>query len=87
MYYITIQNFYYSTQLNAPQNGPMIDRFGDKQIFENLIQAKKFLFSFDINVKVSNQTFTLPQGYLLDHGEYAPPLYTIRKIRTTKSGE
>ena len=81
MYYIRAEFFYYSTQLYAPENGPLKSRNGDKLIFDSIQEAQKYLYDLDINWHVKNRTYTYHEQYLADHGEYARPLYTIRKVR------
>lgn len=82
MYYISVEHFYYVGTFNAPKNGPLKNEYGKKEIFSTIEQAQQYLYDLDIVYHVKNRTYTYPSGYLLDHAEYARPLYTIRKTRT-----
>lgn len=83
---------YYSGTFNAPQNGAIRDpQTGERLEFDSREDAEKFLtatpvrsewgYSEEMGLeKNSDGSFSSPGTYTTRHGEYARPVYRIRKI-------
>ena len=46
------------------------------------IEAKNYLLSIGVSHRVKGKTYTHEGIYHLNHGEYASPDYSIRKVRS-----
>ena len=80
MFYILIKHFYYPGTFFAPENGPLLDCNDQRKEFESREDAAAYLQSRDLfNFKGSMWGCS---DYICDHGEYASPIYKIRKVRT-----
>mgnify|MGYP003133092516 CR=1 FL=1 len=84
MYYILVKYYYHNNTLYAPEDGPMKDTWGKKLTFKSLDEARSFLASIDVEVQITQQTYTTSGWYSLAHGEYDRPDYQIRKSRGEK---
>jgi len=68
MYAIYITRYYYPGELDARKSGLLRDDAGDAQTFQTIEQANAYA------------KFLQPGGnYRLQHGEYAPPLLSVRE--------
>jgi len=88
-YYIRAQYFYYSGTFNAPTDGALRDESGRRLEFASRKEAEYYLTRdgyddpdcFAINCReFAPNKFTHPTTYILSHGEYSSPVYTIRKV-------
>ena len=83
MYYILAKYFYYSGTYGAEKDGPLKDERGN-MIFATKHEAEQYLLSRScINFSASKWTWNPHHGmYRCAHGEYSPPVYWIRKVRS-----
>ena len=83
---------YYSGTINAPKNGAIRDpQSGERLEFDSREEAEKFLtaqpeltpygYTDEMGMeKNSDGSFSAPGTYVTRHGEYARPVYRIRKL-------
>lgn len=83
MYYILAIYYYYPGTLNAPTNGELWDHNHEHPLrFESVQDAVSELASRGATYKLSAQSYTHKGVYVTRHGEYASPIYKIRKKRS-----
>jgi ppGpp synthetase/RelA/SpoT-type nucleotidyltranferase len=81
-YYIHVRYSYYPGTFNVPKSGALSDNYYEKRYtFPSVAAAKKFLKEELGSLhQVSPQSFQRGGRYVLSHGEYSEPLYSIRKL-------
>ena len=73
MYKIIIKYHYYIGTVNCPQD----TNLGTE--FETVVKAEEFLAAYGITQKIQPKVYCVEGPYMLNHGEYARPTYTIVK--------
>ena len=68
MYAVHIKRHYYASTLNAPKSGYLRDDDGNVETFATRDAAANYA-----------QLLTPGQNYRLQHGEYSPPVLSVRK--------
>lgn len=94
-YYIRAKYHYYAGTYGAPQDGALRDQAGNRLEFATRDDAAAYLceegdeWNYDYAMgceKNMNGTYSFAGTYILRHGEYARPIYTIRKVAVRKEG-
>jgi hypothetical protein len=91
-YYIRAQYFYHSGTYGAPTDGPLRDQAGNRLEFASRDDAAAYLceecdeWSCDAMGCSINPSgsYSFAGTYYLRHGEYARPIYAIRKVPARK---
>lgn len=91
-YTIIASYSYYSGTFNTPKNGAIRDpqngkrlEFDSREAAEGFLTARPMLTPFGYTdamgmEKNSDGSFSSPGTYVTNHGEYARPVYRIRKL-------
>jgi hypothetical protein len=86
IYYIRVEFFYQSTTFNAPEDGALRDESGLRMEFATREAAAEYLTGTDGELESMGclehaaGKYSPAGTYYLAHGEYSPPVYTIRKV-------
>jgi hypothetical protein len=97
-YYIRAEFFWYPGTYGAPQNGALRDEAGNRLEFATRAEAAAYLceerdeWNYDTAMGCSQNasgTYSFAGTYICSHGEYARPLYAIRKVpaKAVREGE
>lgn len=70
---------FYAGTFHAPKNGALRDQYGERMEFETREQAEKYLTDAG-REKNDDGSYSSAGTYHTAHGEYARPVYRIRKI-------
>jgi hypothetical protein len=88
-YYIRAEFFYYVGTYGAPQNGALRDQAGDRLEFASREEAAAHLceerdeWNYDTAMGCEENAsgkYSFAGTYVCRHGEYARPVYAIRKV-------
>lgn len=88
-YYIRAEYFYHSGTCYAPADGPLTDGYGERLEFASREEAEAYLTAsteFEEGMgceRSASGKYSFAGTYVCHHGEYARPVYTIRKVRIT----
>ena len=91
-YYIRAKHHYYSGTYGAPTDGALMDHAGNRLEFATRDDAAAYLceepdqWGGDAMGCERNPggNYSFAGTYYLRHGEYARPIYAIRKVRVSK---
>ena len=78
-YVIRATYYYYAGTFYAPENGNLREQYGDLLIFNNREDSEKYLTEMGCGEN-EDGSFTAAGTYRTAHGEYARPVYRIRKV-------
>lgn len=89
MYGIKATYSYYGGTLFAPKNGFLRDEDDNVLKFGTTTEALNYLNRYYGKMELDNgkATYSNEGRYVLNHGEYSRPRYTIAKIPTTMRGK
>ena len=71
---------FYANTFNAPKNGASRDRYGNRLEYKTREEAEKFLSDAMGCERNEDGSFSATGAWITSHGEYARPVYRIRKI-------
>jgi hypothetical protein len=91
-YYIRAEFFYYGCTYGAPQNGALRDQAGNRLEFASREEAVAYLcekreeWNYDtaMGCEENGSGYSFAGTYICRHGEYARPVYRIRKVPVGK---
>jgi hypothetical protein len=93
-YYIRAEFFYYGGTYGAPQDGALRDQAGNRLTFASRGEAVAYLCEVYMREEWNYDTamgcaengggYSFAGTYICRHGEYARPVYRIRKVSARK---
>jgi hypothetical protein len=93
-YYIRAEYFYHVGTCYAPQNGALRDGAGNRLEFASREDAAAHLceernennYHYAMGCEKNGKGYSFSGTYVCRHGEYARPVYAIRKVAARKEG-
>jgi hypothetical protein len=92
-YYIRATHYYYAGTYGAPTDGALMDHAGNRLEFATRDDAAAYLceegdeWNYDYAMGCERNpsgTYSFAGTYYLRHGEFARPIYAIRKVPARK---